>query len=308
MMKVSVIVPVYNAKDYLEKCLDSLINQSYKDIEIILVNDGSTDNSLEIIKKYSKKYSNISYIDIDNHGQGYARNLGLSKATGDYIMFLDSDDYVSFDIIQKLMDNLGDSDISVCDIYKVINGNNQLFVNYHDFGNDSVSLMLSHPGPVAKLYKKDVLKGVRFLEGVYYEDLSFTPIVALNTKRITHVEEALYYYIIHDNSTMKQVKYNPKMDDIFKIIDYLKDKLKKYPEEFNYLCIEHLLYSAVLRYIDHQECTKQLERINSIMKEIPNWKDNKYYKMKSYKFKLICNLAYNRHYKLIKLLKKVSGK
>ena len=306
MMKVSVIIPVYNAESYLEKCLDSIVNQTYSNIEIIIVNDGSKDNSSKIIKDYSKKYSNIVSIDITNHGQGYARNLGLKKATGEAIMFLDSDDYVSKDIIKKLVDSLNNSDISVCNINKVINGNNQLFVNYHDFGSDQVSLMLSHPGPCARLYKKKVLDGVYFLEGVYYEDLSFTPIVALNTNKVSYLNEALYYYIIHDNSTMKQVKYNPKMDDIFKVIDYLKDKLSGFSEEYNYLCIEHLLYSATLRYVDHSECKKQLEKINSIMKNV-DWKNNKYYKLKSYKFKIICHLAYGGHYKLIKLLKKVSG-
>ena len=305
-MKVSVIIPVYNVEKYLKKCLDSLINQTYSNLEIIVVNDGSTDNSSKIIKEYVKKYKNIINIDIDNHGQGYARNLGLKKATGDYIMFLDSDDYLDLTIIEKLINNIKDSDLAVCNLYKVINGQNELFVNYHDFGNNQISLMLSHPGPVAKLYKKEILKNVKFLENVYYEDLSFTPVVALNTNKVSYVNEELYYYIIHDNSTMNQKKYNSKMDDIFKVIDYLKDKLKNYQEEFNYLCIEHLLYSAVLRYVDYPNCQDQLEKINTIIKDI-NWKKNKYYKMKSYKFKLICNLDYKRHYKLIKFLKKVSG-
>ena len=305
-MKVSVIVPVYNAECYLEKCLDSLINQTYKDIEIILVNDGSTDKSSKIIKEYVKKYHNITSIDITNHGQGYARNLGLKKATGNYIMFLDSDDFVDKNIVQKLVDNINNSDVSVCDIYKVFNEEKRLFINYHDYGNDQISFMLSHPGPVAKLYKKEVLDKVYFLENVYYEDLSFTPVVSLNIKKVSYVNEPLYYYVIHDNSTMKQTKYNPKMDDIFKVIDYLSKKLKNYPEEFNYLCIEHLLYSATLRYVDYPECREQLNKIHLIMKDI-NWKNNKYYQLKSYKFKIICNLASHSHYKLIKLLKKVSG-
>ena len=93
-MKVSVIVPVYNTYDYLNKCLDSLVNQSFKDYEIIIVNDGSTDDSEKIIKKYQKKYSNIKYYYKENGGLSSARNYGIKYANGDYIAFVDSDDYV----------------------------------------------------------------------------------------------------------------------------------------------------------------------------------------------------------------------
>ena len=304
-MKVSIIVPVYNVEKYLEKCLDSLVNQTFKNIEIIIVNDGSTDNSEKIINKYCQKYHNIRNIYIENHGQGFARNIGMKNATGDYFMFVDSDDYVDKTIVQKLVSAIANSDIAVCNIYKVINNKKKLFINYHNYQDDQINLMLSHPGPVAKLYNKSVLNNIRFLENVYYEDLSFTPLVAINTKKISYVNEALYYYIIHDNSTMQQNKFNPKMDDIFKVMDYLSLKLHDYKEELQYLYIEHLLYSAVLRYIDFPKCNDRLKKINLIIKSMPNWNQNKYYKLKSFKFKLICELAYHEHYEIIRLLKKV---
>ena len=102
MIKVSVIVPVYNVEEYLEKCLESLVNQTLKDIEIIVVNDGSPDNSQKIIDRYKEKYHNIISIEDINHGQGYARNKGISLAKGKYIMFLDSDDTVELTILEKM--------------------------------------------------------------------------------------------------------------------------------------------------------------------------------------------------------------
>ena len=307
-MKVSIIVPVYNSSKHLRKCLDSLVNQEYANIEIILVNDGSTDNSLDIIKEYQKRHANIFVFSITNHGQGYARNLGIRKSHSDYIMFVDSDDYVSTHIVSKLINNIGDSDVAVCDMYEVENNKETYYVNYHEFGTNRINFMLSNPGPVAKLYKRSILNNVSFLENVYYEDLAFTPVVSLNIQKVTYVKEALYYYVKHMDSTMRKREYNPKMDTIFDVMDYLNDKLINHKEEYQYLLIEHLLYSATLRYIDYLDCKKILIKINDIFKKEVNWRNNKYYSLKSEKFKIICNLAYYRMYFIIKLIKKVSGK
>lgn len=113
---ISIIIPIYNTAEYLVQCLESLIEQTYRNIEIILVDDGSTDCSLSICQKYASRYSFIKVYSQDNAGQGSARNLGVSKCSGDYIMFVDSDDWVEQEIVQKLYDNIvtSDSNISVC--------------------------------------------------------------------------------------------------------------------------------------------------------------------------------------------------
>ena len=307
-MKVSIIVPIYNSSYYLSKCLDSLVNQTYKDIEIILINDGSTDNSEEVIKVYLDNYKNIIYIKDTNHGQGHARNIGIDKSTGELITFVDSDDYIDTTMIEKLVNNLSDSDVSVCDINKVINNNQLYFKNYYSYGTDQINFMLSHPGPVAKLYKKEIIKDSRFLENVYYEDLAFTISVSKNINKVSYLEEPLYYYIIHDNSTMQQKEFNPKIDDIFKVMDYVTSILPSNKDELEYLYIEHYLYSATLRYVDFNEGKDRLNKINEIMTKYPNFKDNIYYKKKSIKFKLICNLAIKKKYEVIKFLKKLGGR
>ena len=121
-MKVSIIVPVYNVEEYLRKCLDSLVNQTYQNIEIIVVNDGTKDNSQSIVDEYKKKYSKIikSYIK-ENGGLASARNYGVDKATGEYIMFVDSDDYIDTKMVEKLVKtaNKKHSDIVVSNFYRV---------------------------------------------------------------------------------------------------------------------------------------------------------------------------------------------
>ena len=307
-MKVSIIVPIYNAYLYLSKCLESLVNQTYKNIEIILINDGSTDQSEDIIKLYLEKFDNIVYIKDTNHGQGHARNIGLEKATGDLITFVDSDDYVEVTMIEKLLNNMNDSDISICDITKIDSTKQIYFKNHINYGSDQVNLMLSHPGPVAKLYKKELLKDHRFMENVYYEDLAFTTTLSPKVHKVSYVEEPLYFYIIHDNSTMQQKVWTDKLDDVFKVMDYVKENLKDYKDELEYLYIEPYLYSCSLRFIDYPEGKERLLKVEKLMEAYPEWNKNKYYLQKSKKFKIICIFASKKMYGVIKLLKKISGK
>ena len=121
-MKVSIIVPVYNVEEYLRKCLDSLVNQTYQNIEIIIVNDGTKDNSQSIIDEYKKKFSKLinSYMK-ENGGLASARNYGIDKATGEYIMFVDSDDYIDTNMVEKLVRTASKkySDIVVSNFYRV---------------------------------------------------------------------------------------------------------------------------------------------------------------------------------------------
>lgn len=111
MIKYSFIVPVYNTEKYLKKCLDSLVNQTFDNFEIIIVNDGSIDKSSEIIKKYKEKYSNIKSIEQKNQGLSMARNNGVKKASGDYLIFVDSDDYIETNLLEEVDKVIGDNDI-----------------------------------------------------------------------------------------------------------------------------------------------------------------------------------------------------
>ena len=310
-MKVSVIVPVYNVEQYLEKCLDSLVNQTLDDIEIIIINDGSTDNSQKIINKYSKKYKNIkSYIQ-KNQGQAVARNIGLTHATGKYISYVDSDDYIEINMFKELYDEIekNNFDIVISNIIKEENGGSYVFKNYWNIKNEpNKNFMTSHMGPVARLYNRELLvkNNFKFMEGVIYEDLGSIPILGMYTKKIKYIDKAYYHYRVRDGSSMKQKKYNEKLESIFKVMDNLSKNIsEEYNEELEYLYIEHLLYSASLRFIEFNKKDKLL-KIRKIMKEkYPNYYRNIYYKSKSIKFKIVCFLCYCGLYNIVKCLKRI---
>ena len=315
-MKVSIIVPVYNVENYLDKCLNSLVNQTLKDIEIIVVNDGSPDNSSKIIDKYVKKYKHVKGYDKVNGGLSDARNYGVKYATGEYIAFIDSDDYVDKSMMEKMYnkavsDNL---DIVVCDSIEVMDGcdNDKGILkksNLRYSCDDVNNYIISPPMAWCRLFKRNLFDKIKFTKGIYYEDLDLSPSLVKYTNKIGFIEEGLYYYVKRNNSIMRQNKYNDKLLDIFKVLQKNKKLLgKKYSEEVEYLYITHLLRSASLRFVDYNEASELLDKVISVMKsEFPNYKNNIYYKKSSFKLKLICYFAYRKNINMLRLLKKVSG-
>ena len=312
-MKVSVIVPVYNVEKYLEKCLDSLVNQTLKDIEIIVVNDGTKDNSQEIIDKYTKKYpKKVKGFIKENGGLSSARNYGLKYAKGEYIAFIDSDDYVELDMFEKMYNKAinNNYDIVVCDTIEVDEKNgNKVYKksNFNYSNNDIKNYIIAPPMACTRLYKINIFDEIIFEEGIFYEDLNLIPSLVLKTDSIGFVEEGLYYYLQRSGSIMKQKQFNEKLLDIFKVLQKNYDLLNnKYPKEVEYLYITHLLRTTSMRFLDYKDSNKYLERINNEIKDkFPDWRKNKYYKKSSIKLKIICNLAYNKQYFLLKLLTKL---
>lgn len=312
--KVSIIVPVYNVEKYLEKCLDSLVNQTLKDVEIIIVNDGSPDNSQKIIDKYAKKYNFIKACNKKNGGLSSARNYGLKYATGEYIAFVDADDYVDLDMFCKMYNKAisEDLDIVVCDTINVYENSTSYRISNLEYSDDIVkNYIISPPMACIRLYKKEIFNHVLFEENILYEDLNLNPSLVNITKKVGFINEGFYYYYQRTNSIMKQVKFNEKQLDIFKVLNNNYIKLKdEYFEEVEYLYITHLLRTATLRFLDYdKEIYKDLvKKINAEIKNIfPNWRKNIYYKKSSFKLKLICNLSYCKLYFIIKLIKKIKN-
>lgn len=316
MVKVSIIVPIYNTEKYLIKCLDSLVNQTLTDIEILLINDGSTDNSQKIIDEYVKKYPNICRcFRQENSGQACARNVGINSARGDFIAFVDSDDYVDITAYEKAYDFAikNDLDIISFDFFKEDEKQNYVSESsyyYFDGYPDDIKYVLNETSAWNKLIRKKVLddNNIRFTENIIYEDLELIPRLALYTSKIGYLKDQLYHYIIRENSTMRQKKYNIKLNCIFKVMESLKKNFieSKYKEELEYLYIEHLLHGATLRYLDYSEGEKDIIKIADVMKkDFPNWSKNKYFKKRSFKYRLFCKLAYK---KKIGLLKKILKK
>lgn len=313
-MKVSVIVPVYNVEKYIKKCLNSLVNQTLDEVEIVVVNDGSPDNSQKIIDEYTKKYKNIKSYVKENGGLSDARNYGIKRATGKYISFVDSDDYIRKDMLEKMYNYAiqKNFDVVVCDSINVYSDGTEILIksnnNYSD--DDVKNYIISPPMACTRLFKKSIFDKIEFKKNIYYEDLEMTPKVVNLTKKIGFVSDGLYYYVQRDGSIMKQNVFNDKLLNIFDVLKSNKDLLEnEFPQEIEYMYITHLLRTASLRFLDYDNGKEYVYKIHNIMKEyFPKWKNNEYYKKSSFKLRTICILTYNRNILLLKVIKKITNK
>lgn len=319
--KVSIIVPVYGVEKYIDKCLDSLVKQSLKEIEIIVVNDGTKDNSQKIIDKYVKKYPDKikSYIK-ENGGQGSARNYGLKKAMGEYIGYVDSDDFVEKDMYKKLYNKAKDDnyDIVVCGNYNVSedyqNKNIDTFIN--NYNTDLENIFFGKMAVWNKIYKRDVLikNKLEFKEKVWYEDLAFTIKAIINSNTFAFINEPLYDYLIREGSTMNNsnVARNLEILDAFDdILNYIKhNKKEEHLEKIEFLAIDHIYISAIVRVLKADTDNKiKKETINKLIdymnKNFPNYKNNEYINTLSRNRKIIYKLINLKMYGLINLIFKV---
>lgn len=207
---ISVIVPVYNAEQYLEKCIESIINQTYKNLEIIIIDDGSTDKSPEICDKYAAKDVRINLVHKENGGVSSARNAGLDVFKGEYVTFVDSDDFISYDYVEKLYCSVieNSADISICN-YK-INGNKRHKLNRHgktpasSFIYDYLSLTIETDECWGKLFNKSVVDSIRFDNYKVSEDSLFVFYCLINANFVSFVDEYLYCYRVHNESVINQ--------------------------------------------------------------------------------------------------------
>jgi glycosyltransferase involved in cell wall biosynthesis len=241
--KVSIIVPVYNVEQYIERCLDSLVNQTLKDIEIIVINDCSPDNSEEIIKKYLDQDTRIKYIKHQkNLGLGGARNTGIKAAKAKYIGSVDSDDWVDENMFEELYTAAidGNYDVTICGFRRVNNYgkvlekvlfNNKENINNGTAGKDIFSL--SNPAFWNKLWKKSLYTkyNIEFPNHLYYEDLATTPQVYYYAKKIKYIKGAYYNYLWkRDSQKDSSITFtvSPKnLNDHFKIFEIMRNFLIK---------------------------------------------------------------------------------
>ena len=230
---ISLIVPVYNVEEYLEECLESIRKQTYQDIEVILVNDGSTDGSHAICERYCQMDKRFRLINQKNQGQSVARNRGVKESLGEYIMFVDSDDVGSLGLLEQLMKYMSDGiDIVECNRTEDIQSLNEEKKDIHvkEFDSDEALYQCFNHGvswsPVAKLYRREIVEKVPFLENLIYEDF-YTGIVSLKyIHKMRKINYIGYYYRYHTSSTMNQ-KYSEKNLDIFKVGEKLLEEFRE---------------------------------------------------------------------------------
>lgn len=224
---VSIVVPIFNSQKYLKDVVDRIVNQTYKDLEIILVNDGSTDNSSNICKSYQKKDSRVIVINKDNGGLSSARNVGTKIATGEYIAYIDSDDLISKNYIEYLINNLKSSnaDLSICGVRTFKDGTTPVFDsldknnNIFEFDNRDALidwLYMKHiwTGVLGKLIKKEIATKCMFPEGKYYEDIIPVYTWIKNSKKIVFGDSILFAYRISSNQQSAKGFSDREMDCI----------------------------------------------------------------------------------------------
>lgn len=207
---ISIIVPCYNVSAYVERCINSIIAQTYSNIEIILINDGSTDDTLQKCKQFSQSDKRIVLIDKENGGLSSARNKGLDIAHGNYIVFIDSDDFISEDHVELLYTTLKKYDADVCvspfcmihEQEQITNNNSTKELTFSPI--EAIETMfyqkLFDSTAHCKIYKKELFDNIRFREPMVYEDLYILPDVLLQSKKVAYISKATYAYVLHDNS------------------------------------------------------------------------------------------------------------
>lgn len=208
---ISIIVPIFNVEKYIKKCVDSIINQSYKNLEIILVDDGSCDSCGEICDQYKISDKRVKVIHKKNGGLSDARNIGLLAATGDFIAFVDGDDYISSDMYETLLSNLimNKADISACKAVVVSEKENANFIKSDDLHviNKNIDISLIYDKKITvnmwnKLYKKELFENIKFPKGMIYEDLATTYKIIDISKKIVLTDSCLYAYVQRHGSIM----------------------------------------------------------------------------------------------------------
>ena len=235
-MKISVIIPVYNSEKFIKKCMDSLINQTvFEELEIIVINDGSKDNSEKIIENYKKNYSNIKYKYIDNHGVSYARNIGLDMATCEFISFLDSDDYIDEKFYENILIDGDIYDLIVAG-YSVVYSDgeiiNKKLKNIEYRGRVDINKCFLYgkdidPNVTHKLFKKRIIDNLRFnVDFSIAEDKLFLFYYIQRVENIKCVDESGYYYFMNDQSACRS-SFNRKKLDSLKVAIIIREYIEK---------------------------------------------------------------------------------
>lgn len=316
MTKVSVIVPVYGVERYIIKCINSIISQTFKDFEVIVINDGSLDNSIKLIEENFND-DRIKIYNKKNGGSASAKNYGVKKSTGEYLFFVDGDDFIEKDCLYNMYNKAIKKNVNLvlCDYYKYFENDSkeyQSIIPFYEKSNTKCSV-ISMPGPVCKLVKKEIFEkyDIKFLENHCFEDNAIMPYLSAVCGDFEYINKPYYYYLQREGSALNKSTYSKSWEDIFSSLKHLYNKfeesdlLNEFHDEVEYIYIEYLLHGANLRFVNFKEGIKNIKIVTKIMKQkFPNWRKNKYYKKHDIKYKIMVNLFYFNQIKLINLLRR----
>lgn len=310
---ISVIVPIYKVEDYLKRCVDSIINQTYSNLEIILVDDGSPDNCPQICDAYAKQDARIKVVHKENGGLSDARNAGMEIATGEYISFIDSDDYVHMDMLNILLDVMlkEDCEIAQCGTVKFNEGEtvalNEVDYEVKVYNTKEALKELINDGHFVqtvwnKLYKADIALKLPFRKGKLNEDEYWTYIVFAQSKNIAEVTAGMYFYLQRSTSIMGE-NYSIRRLDALEAKSERQEYLQeKFPELADNAC-KNLFFSCIYSYqkvlcnMDKSNRAEAKSRVLSVVKKYPvtnvkifSPKEHMWYIISKISFDLLCRI------------------
>lgn len=324
MTKISVIIPVYNVECYLDKCIQSVLSQNFLEYEVILVDDGSTDESGKICDEYSQKYSQIRVIHQKNKGLGGARNTGIEAACGDYLLFIDSDDSIKENMFSFLYNTAFEngSDIVLFGM-DYIDEDDRIIETRRPFNDgirnidsdERMSIFSVDPYAWNKFYRRELFikNNIRYPEKIWYEDLCVTPKIILCADKLTLTDRVFYNYLQRKNSIM-HVKNADRNSDMLAVVtdvlDFYKTKgvFDKYYQQLCFMTVMHVMVLCTLRVASadiHHPLLKQF--YDFTYNNFPDFKKNSYVKANlTLRHKIIFAFSKRKMYGMIKLLEQLN--
>ena len=317
MPKVSVIIPVYNVEHYIDRCLKSVIEQTLEDIEIIIVNDGSTDSSKMIIERYVNEYQNrIIYLEKENGGLSSARNFAMPYAKGEYIAFLDSDDYIEKDMYEQMYNKAikENADLVECDFIWEYPDKKKYDIG-KEYTNKKEAIEKARVVAWNKLYRREIIEkhNLKFPEGLRYEDVEFFYKLVPFIEKISFVRKCFVHYIQRQNSIANT--QNSRTKEIFNVLDNVIEFYKQngiydeYKEQLEYIYVRFLLCSSLKRMCKISNKKEQNQALEDTWKNInskfPLWRKNKILKkfnLKNLYIKSNNKITYRLYCRLLMLI------
>lgn len=310
--KFSLIIPAYNVEKYIKKCLDSVLNQTYNNYEIIIINDGSTDNTSKILESY-KSNKKIKIINQENKGLSNARNTGVSNAKGDYILFIDSDDFIEKELLEILNKTIKDEDLIRFQI-RILDETNKIIKEYKEetFNNlngieafNKLSKYNLVELAVCYAYKKDTFlkNNYKFEEKTYHEDFGLIPYIIISSKKVTSINYIGYNYLQRKNSIMNNTDYEKEIKKSNDVLKHYKN-LIKWAQNIkgdltiykSFIANSVILKSLNLKEKDYKNYIKKLKEYKVYDDLLTNNKENKIKK-------ILIKISPKLYYKIIRGLK-----
>lgn len=310
--KFSLIIPAYNVEKYIKKCLDSVLNQTYNNYEIIIINDGSTDNTSKILESY-KSNKKIKIINQENKGLSNARNTGVSNAKGDYILFIDSDDFIEKELLEILNKTIKDEDLVRFQI-RILDETNKIIKEYKEetFNNlngieafNKLSKYNLVELAVCYAYKKDTFlkNNYKFEEKTYHEDFGLIPYIIISSKKVTSINYIGYNYLQRKNSIMNNTDYEKEIKKSNDVLKHYKN-LIKWSQNIkgdltiykSFIANSVILKSLNLKEKDYKNYIKKLKEYKVYDDLLTNNKENKIKK-------ILIKISPKLYYKIIRGLK-----